>query len=401
MDIRSPREVELVLACARTQLDAQTIAHLKALVKQPLDWHFIVAVSDEQGVLPLVYTSLNTHCPNDVPADALQEMRRLFFANAQEALFLTAELLKILALFEANHIAAIPYKGPVLASSAYGNVALRQFVDLDLLVHKQDILRAKELLLQHDYRTLKDDSPEEDARLLKSGTYYDYILMRNDNRFKVELHWGLARWYFPFGLDPQELWTRLEQVSLGVSVCPNLLPDDLLLILTVHGAKHRWQRLKWICDIAELVRAKQQAIHWDEVTARAKQYGTYRILLLGLYLAHDLLGAALPESILCQIRAEPSLKHLTYLTQKVIFPGVYGYLTHSERINFYLAMRERRLDRLRYLLHLVGRFSPNEKDEDFMPVAGRAPMLGYVARPIRLLREYGLSSMKHILGINE
>jgi hypothetical protein len=49
---------------------------------------------------------------------------------------LTAELCRLISLFAAADIAAIPYKGPVLGLFAYGNIALRRFVDLDVIVKK-------------------------------------------------------------------------------------------------------------------------------------------------------------------------------------------------------------------------------------------------------------------------
>jgi hypothetical protein len=90
-----------------------------------------------------LYQSLNTTCPEAVPKANLAQLRNYFHANAQRNLFLTQELLKLLTLFKTNGISAIPYKGPVLAVAVYGNLALRQFGDLDILVHKRDVLRAK------------------------------------------------------------------------------------------------------------------------------------------------------------------------------------------------------------------------------------------------------------------
>ena len=61
-------------------------------------------------------------------------------------------LLKILELCETHHIDAVSYKGPILAQSIYGSLALRYFGDIDLLVHQRDVKALKDLLLDAGYR---------------------------------------------------------------------------------------------------------------------------------------------------------------------------------------------------------------------------------------------------------
>ena len=77
----------------------------------------------------------------------LDQLRDDFNDNSRRNLFLTRELLNLLTLFETHQIPAIPFKGPVLAASVYGNLALRQFSDLDLIIHKQHVAKARELLV--------------------------------------------------------------------------------------------------------------------------------------------------------------------------------------------------------------------------------------------------------------
>ncbi len=59
------------------------------------------------------------------------EGRRITLAN----LDLTAELIRVLDSLDAAGIRGLPFKGPVLAQTAYGGVGLRRFLDLDVLVH--------------------------------------------------------------------------------------------------------------------------------------------------------------------------------------------------------------------------------------------------------------------------
>jgi hypothetical protein len=144
----------------------------------------------------------------------------------------------------------VPYKGPVLATSVYGNLALRQFVDLDLMIHRHDVLEAKEVLASLGYRPQYQLTRAQEAALLASQC--EYAFTHEDGESTVELRWEITE-HFSFPLDTERLWERLEQVPLGGDNVPTLSPEDTLLILCAHGAKHLWERLGWICDVAELV----------------------------------------------------------------------------------------------------------------------------------------------------
>src|SRR5688572_24047075 len=130
-----PAEIELLLCCARTSIDSNTLDRLKTLLHQDLGWQRLIQTAGIHGVLPLLYRSLSRNAPGLVPKAILERLRENFRSNVQRNLFLTAELLKLLDLFAAHRIDAVPFKGPVLAAAVYKDLSLRQFSDLDVLVH--------------------------------------------------------------------------------------------------------------------------------------------------------------------------------------------------------------------------------------------------------------------------
>ena len=133
----------MLLYCARTYLETQEAKQIKSLVRKGIEWTYLVGIARTHAVMPLLYRTLHSTCPDAVPNEILEQLRDHFYANAGRNLFLTKELLKLLHLFEAHKIPAIPYKGPVLAASIYGNLALREFGDLDILVHERDYQHAQ------------------------------------------------------------------------------------------------------------------------------------------------------------------------------------------------------------------------------------------------------------------
>ena len=162
-------EAELLLWCARTCINSEA-EQIKALLKENINWDYLLRTALWHGVAALLYCSLNATCPEAVPKAILDQLRDYFHNLARRNLFLTRELLKLLNLFQAHEIPAIPYKGPVLAASAYGNLALRQFCDLDILIHKQDALRVKSLLLNQGYR-LSQEQPSGAQEAMMAGLW--------------------------------------------------------------------------------------------------------------------------------------------------------------------------------------------------------------------------------------
>jgi hypothetical protein len=57
------------------------------------------------------------------------------------------QLLQTLELLRESGIQTVPFKGPALAVQAYGDLSLRQYDDLDLLIHEADVPRAYQLLI--------------------------------------------------------------------------------------------------------------------------------------------------------------------------------------------------------------------------------------------------------------
>src|ERR1041384_3498267 len=161
-----PPEVELLLSCARAHVDAEGAARVRALVEQEFDWDYLLRVSNRHGLQPLLYHHLNAICPA-IPDTYAQQLRDAARRVSALNTFLTNELQRLLARFAVAEIEAMPYKGPVLAVALYGNVALRQFSDLDILVRPRDVARASELLQAEGYALLPPLNRVQQALLMR------------------------------------------------------------------------------------------------------------------------------------------------------------------------------------------------------------------------------------------
>lgn len=376
-------EAELLRACARTRLDAGQAARVRALVRPGLDWPLVLTTAQRHGVLPLLGQALRATCPDAVPAPVLADLRRRFLANAQRNLRLTAELIEILGLFAAEGIPAIPYKGPALALAVYGSLALRQFGDLDIVVPPAEVRRARGLLVARGYAPALALTPVQEAAYLRA--HADYLLTSGDGRTVVELHWALAAPYFAFPFDLDRLWPRLQPLALGRTTVNHFPPEDLLLLLCVHGSRHLWERLAWLADVAELLRARPE-LDWARVDAEAAGLGVQRMLRLGLRLARDVLEAALPEPVASRLARDRAVARLAAELDRRLFEAPPGPPGVFENVRYHLRMRERFRDRARYCL-LRG-LTPTEQDWAGRP-PGAPALVHWLRRPARLLRRYG------------
>ncbi|MCL1470695.1 nucleotidyltransferase family protein [Argonema antarcticum] len=331
-------EIELLLCCARTRIDTAMAERIKTLLQGNIDWTYLIEIASQHATKPLLYHSLSTICPEAVPQPIFDRLRNDYRANALRNMSLTKELLKLLNLFETHQIPAITYKGAALTAAMYGNLSLRQFGDLDILVQEQDFSRAKELLISQGYHP---DSKFE----------WEESLINNKTKVNVDLHKRIAPKYFPLLLDFDGLWQRLEPVSLVGTTVTTLCTEDLLIILAMQIAKDSWeqeQKLSQICDIAELIRSHQE-LDWGGIIKKAKTLGSERMLLVSLLLAKDLLDAKLSAEIEQRLQGDLLIKLLAVKLRKWLF---YSSGSMSEKMQklflFPFGVRERLQDKINY-----------------------------------------------------
>jgi hypothetical protein len=360
------------------------VKRVRRLLKQDLDWAYLLRAALAHGVAPLLYWHLNATCPQAVPRELLDSLRDHFSRTLRHNLFLTGELLRLLDLFAAHGIRAVPFKGPAVAAALYGNLALRQFGDLDILVGCQDVLRARDLLEARGYRPLVPLNEAWRTAFILRHLHALGFTHEHSNTL-VEVHWELMPRWWPFPLSLDRLWERLGRVSVGGKSVSTLSPADTLLVGCAHGCKHVWQSLGWLCDIAEWLRA-HDGVSWEPILEQARDLGSERMLLLGLRLASDLLGPDLPGSVAHRVLANGTVGALARQVRRQLFQGKGGAPGLLATSLFHLRVRDRVGDRVQYCLR--GALVPNEADWDFLPLPPRLHFLYPLLRPVRLLCRY-------------
>jgi Uncharacterised nucleotidyltransferase len=380
-------EGELLLACARTRMDPATGGRLRALLGRELDWDYVLHTARWHGVLPLVHWHLRELEPRLLPAGVPERLKDAFDATQRRNLFLALQLSATLKRFAAHDIPAIPYRGPALAVAAYGRLGLREFADLDILVNKQDVLRAKELLVAEGFRPGVALSEPQERALVESQ--HAYSLVRPDRSVMVELHWEISPRHVSLLLEPGRLWERLDPVTIAGTRVLTLAPEVLLPSLCEHGAKHTWERLAWICDIAELAQARPD-LDWARMAREARRSSSERMLALGVRLATDLLGAPMPEALRQRADTDPVIAALAAQVRARLFRNRARPTGLLEQARFHLRLRERWPHRIRYCWLALTTLTVADWEERRLPRG-----LSFLYYPIRLIRLAGGAHEHH------
>ena len=381
-----PEVVDLLICCAG--VDPEKGPKLEALISKGVDWNLVIAQGHRHDILPLLYWSLKTHCPDKIPDPIRKELGEFFQANARKNLFAISELLRILSLLEKQGIKAIPFKGPVLTSILYGNPALRCYGDIDILISKMDFLLVKEILCKNGYLpAIPSVSTPPEAIILRSNCESNFF--RQHPEVHLEIHWGIAPiWFFP-STDYEPWWDRVEQIPLGGGNIPSLSVEILVFTLCVHGAKHLWSNLKWISDLARLIEIRK--INWLDLMELASRLKCQRMIHLGLLLAKHLLDAPVPPPIINNIEKDDlSVRFCREVRESYYANDLPGIMTSS---TFLAKVQDKWLNRFRVCLGLC--LTPTMVERESFPLPEYLHSFYYLYRPIRLIKKYLCSSQRN------
>ena len=329
-------ESELLVWCARTVVTDVLKERIRQRVQGPLDWGDVLDLARYHGVGPLLYRNLSTLCSDLVPAESLNQLRQRTQAGALLNRLLVQELVVLCEAFAAHGVPVMPIKGATLASSAYGDLTLRDFSDMDLIVSKGSIAEAQAILLAQGYER-KDPSSDPGETDHEEGPYHVFIKKRT--LFRVDLQWVMAGEHFAFQLDRPEFWQRRTAVPLANKTVQGLTPEDLLIVLCVHGSKHAWDALKWVCDVAELLRAHDQ-LDWGRIFSNASTWRCRRLVSMGLSLAHLVLDAPLPETVVARLSADSDVQMLSHRMPSTLLADHRAGVNEAHAAALYFSLKD-------------------------------------------------------------
>jgi Uncharacterised nucleotidyltransferase len=356
-------------------------ADIRALLAGQLNWDGLLDLAENHGVQGIVANRLHEISFDGVPSAARQKLQARMRAQHLFTLSMTAELFCILQDFAQAGIETVLVKGPLISLLAYGDPAVRSYVDLDLLVRHRDIESATQHMLDLGFHS---DVPQTAIRAGKIPG--EYLFRKLGTKQIVELHTEHTFRYYPKPMPIEALFARKRQVRLETRDTPALSLEDEFVLNCIHGAKHFWERLMWIADVASIV-ANRTEIQWNKVRAASAEVGAERMLRVATRLAALVLGTKVPPIYDDEIdpdRATESLCHRiqTWLPYAGAEPPAL-----PRRAMFRVDMAGGGLTGVFFLARLS--LSPTQEDWAEGAKERRSWLWDAVRRPLRLFRKYG------------
>ena len=376
--------LKFLIACSQTEPSENNIKFIQQFLSS-IDTQELIPLAIQHGILPLVYKTLKYLGTKHlmVNTEILSELKAHYMRISQRNMLMSAELIRIVKLLKDNGIEALAFKGPTLSQMAYGDITLRQFGDLDILIRERDRFKMMDLLIQSQY------TPEIDLKESTKKTFFDSVnvigLYQTSIGVLVEIHWELLSKNYAIDWEEQNLWKKQESVAINKKIIPVLPVEQQLLYLCVHGSKHLFERLEWICDIDRSIRTHTD-IDWVYLVNEADKLGIRRMLFFGLSLSQQFFSLPLPKQIEKAIAEDKDIPKLISKVIEINFSETSKKGKSYSSFGLLWSMRENLSDQLRFAWR--GLFAPKFDDFLFIQLPKQLAFLYPVIRPFRLITKY-------------
>lgn len=380
-------ELKLLLACLRAVvLEKDDESQIAAMCGSAINWDEFLGLANRHKVVSLTYAGLKKIGSHIIPAPVMATLRTRHQKNVKWMMLLTAETVRLVTLFETNDIAVLPLKGPVLSLMLYGNPAMRQSGDIDLLIEPEQLERAEDIVVKSGYKQLLDSDilcRHTNLRkdLLTHGRHLSYFSPALN--IKLEVHFRFQRSSSILcPLTISEYGGRLDTILVAGRSIPALSPEDQFFFLCSHGGQHAWRRLTWLCDIARLA-CIHRDIDYDRLLEKGRRSGVRNYVVEGLFLTNRLLGVDYPDTLLSAAEINGTVRRLALLSVSLLANCTAGEVKSGSRQSILLNLHA--LFLIKGIRHKVGyilnSMKPQYNDVQQLPLPEPLFPLYYLLRP--------------------
>jgi len=375
-------EWSLLLAACSVVPNDEKQSRLRSALRQPIRWKSLFDLAERHGTLPLLFDAFSK-IEDALPAEQLRILQQAYQTNLHKAMFLSRELIRILDCVSATGLEVMPYKGLALAEAVYGDIALRQAGDIDLLIRPQDLPRIIEVVRELGYVPNWSLTEAEQRAYVQSG--YECAFDGAAGPNLLEVQWAIQPRFYAIDFDMNGLFRRAVTVSVAGRATITPSPEDLFLVLSAHAAKHVYGRLVWLRDLAHLMNLP--TLDWNWIGSQAKALGIVRIVQVTMLVAHQLLGAPIPAAAKASLPEDAAAAQLAAEIAAHITSETTYNVESLAYFRLMMRLRERRSDRLRFLQRLI--FTPGPGDWKAVQLPSALFPLYHLVRLSRLAARFG------------
>lgn len=378
--------IKFLICCCETVLSQEDEKFIYSFINaEQFNMNTLIDLSNQHGILPLVHKTLKSldskHLMQN--ADIFSELKAHYMGISQRNMLMSAELIRIMNLLKDNSIESLAFKGPALSQMAYGDITLRQFGDLDILIRKKDIQIVKELLYKKEYIPIYELTTTQESIWLNEQK--DFGLFNKNKNILIEIHWALIPEEYPIQLNLKDIWKNSETIKINNKYINTFALENLIFYLCIHGSKHLWERIEWIKDIDLLIQTQNP--NWENIFKQVENSDFKISFYLGIYLSHLLFSTPIPKEAIKNIKANKTVL------------GIIKTITSNWKIKNEkspIAMFQYKLTTYKLILNPIQRncymlqniFKPSFKERLLFDLPKSYNWLYYFIRPYLLLKKY-------------
>jgi hypothetical protein len=303
---RIPAEFAVAAACCRWPPSAAREEAVRAAAGNVQDWDSALRTVRRHRVEGLAHDGLKQAGVAPPPAVAAA-LAKAAASIARDNLGFAAEAARLDRVMREAGVDFLFVKGVTLNRLAYGTLALKKAIDIDMVVDPTGYEDAIAAVEAAGYRCVQ---PREGAGLAEildwAKRTKHSIWVRGP--ILLELHTAFVD--SDRMLRGVTIASPRQQVEVAKGIALSTLArDELFAYLAVHGATHAWSRLKWLADIAAFALREPGSL--ESLYRRSLALGAGRSGGQALLLAHQLLALPLPEALVEELRGDGAVRYLT------------------------------------------------------------------------------------------
>ncbi|MCF6148011.1 MAG: nucleotidyltransferase family protein [Candidatus Kuenenia sp.] len=286
---------------------------------EELTWHSLLKEGYQVDVAPFLYYIIKKESSKYKGIEINIETKKALEAKYNEQLVNNLiqfnELKQILNAFEEQGIDVILLKGSDLAKSYYPDQALRPMCDVDVLIQREHMARAKELLICQGYISICDsplfDHSVDEEYYEKEHFHFPYIKQLKNVYSVIELHQNIATKKCRINNKIKDFFSNSYPINNKQNHILRLKGEYLLLHIFWHTylnfSKNLFVRFIWLLDIILIIKSYNNKIDWNLIEKKSCELGIQRQVFFCLYLTTQLFGI-------------PAGKNLTGIMPSTHFP---------------------------------------------------------------------------------
>jgi hypothetical protein len=372
-------EMQLLFLCSIKDLSTEQEEKIRKIIKAGINWELFLQIVKKHRIYMLVYNNLTKIKIVDVDERALKTLQQINQQKVMQSVKLAGELVRLARLLNNNGIRALSLKGPLLAREIYGDIAFRYSKDLDIIIAEQDLEKTDKLLLANGFKNADMEinlSPKQKAHIIKTNHHFVY---QKPGGIIIELHWRDNSESTKFQFD--KLWFKRRELILSGQSINVLSAEDEFIYLLIHGAIHGYTRLRWLCDIAEII--KKDQLSWNEIINKATGMNIMEVLVQTVILCESLLSVNIPEALKAPLSGNKLGKKMAIKAIPLIIETDEDAFLPGQPLNMHL----RKYTLLRSkgikskLNYLIARFYPGLIDYETIDFSDRFFFMYYITRP--------------------